>query len=1043
MADEQTPDDPMVHDYHAFTEGVGRTLDVAGGLAAALDVADYRRARDRAAGTLDVEAGLQAALGTMDESSIDVRILGLTALRVQGELSTTWGKPRERGLLAVLLLHIGRTVPTETLVRWVWPDDGPLPRNVPVTTHTYMARLRKALRDAGASYRIRAWSGGYRLDGDRSTVDYHRFTALRREAQTLLRNGEPHRAVEKARQAVGLWQDRPLADLHSDWADNWRRGVVASEWLPSNITLLEGLLELGDHSEVLSRLDVLQPNHPHDVDLMKLRMSALHGLRRYNDVTTYYLRTRRQLRADGNDRAAEYMRQFHDNTMRDRGASVHMTRLVPRQLPSDMKFIGRESLLTAIEAAAQAAGPSPRVIALGGAAGIGKTTLAVHWAHSARHRFPGGDIFVSLNRFADRPDSTVAAVVDDLLIALGQPPDPTLTQQAKKSLLSRLLENRRILLVLDDVQATFHVQELVDLLTDGLIIVTTRSHVTTLPDEFGPYRITVGPMTDEEATDLLAARLGDDRRRHENDVENLARLGQGLPLLVTVLAEYILSRPAPVSLTTNLRIIANDTTPVQADVLFTLSYQALPISERRMFRLLGLHPGPEFSLSTARAYGGTTTPHTRRSLTALVDAHLLDRSDTVDRYRFHDVIHAFAGRRAARDEQSDVREATEQRGIDHYVTAATQAYRWLQSDHAVAQGIQTAYTVEPVVFTNATQARSWFDQERGNLVESVRAAAARGYHTHAVRLAAIVTALLDRHGYHESSRAVYEVALASARTLTDRKAEAAAQVGLGTVLLALRDYPRAHRSLTAGLRYVEDHGDPRGQAALLRQLGSLEMRRDDPAGAVHWYRQALDVVGDIESLCWTHCALGESHRILGDHDKAFVHLHQALSFAAQIGDESARAATLFELGSVHRDLGDPHRAVEHCEQALIVLDTAPAPDLAVTTRIHIALAGFYLDLDDLGAAMRSARRTIELARQTFDIAAEARGHDLLGSVLAESRDPLGAVAAWRTAAELFERTGMTKLVATIRERIAVTPIDPVEPDPLTTGVSGQGCDALS
>jgi DNA-binding SARP family transcriptional activator len=340
MSDEHMPDDPMIRDYHACTAKVAKTLDVAGGLAAALDIADYRRVRDRAAEMLDVDAGLRATLDTMIDKSpaIRFRILGSTVIRADGESTTVWGPRRERGVLAVLLLHAGQPMSTETILRWVWPDDAPRPVDVPATIHTYVARLRRKLRSTGDSYQIVARAGSYRLDVDLSTIDYHQFVTLRRDAQRLLRDGQPRQAVDHARRAIELWQSRPLDELNSERAENWRRAAVANEWLPANITLLEALLELGDHTEVLERIDTLQPEHPHDLALMKLRLAVLYALNRGAEAAASYFTARRQLLIAGNDRAAEHLRQLHDNLWEGKahaGAPIHAAGgLVPRQLPS-------------------------------------------------------------------------------------------------------------------------------------------------------------------------------------------------------------------------------------------------------------------------------------------------------------------------------------------------------------------------------------------------------------------------------------------------------------------------------------------------------------------------------------------------------------------------------------------------------------------------------------------------------------------------------------------------------------------------------------
>jgi tetratricopeptide (TPR) repeat protein/DNA-binding SARP family transcriptional activator len=993
------------------------------------------------AGATDIEAGLQAALDSMaDQSAPTFRILGPTSITVDGEPTSAWGKPRERAILAVLLLHANRPVPLTTILEWAWPDDAPRPANPATTIHTYAARLRHALRGAAGSPQIRAQHGAYRLTVNSSAVDYHRFVHLRRKAQELLRSGHPGQATQRARHAIGLWQGPPLDELSSDRAAAWRHGVMAREWLPANITLLEALLVLGEITEVLARLDTLHSDHGHELELMKLRLDALYALNRVTEATAFYFHARRTLLDAGNDPGAEHLRQCHDNLRAGRtqhGTSVHASgRLVPRQLPGDTLFVGRASALIAIDAASQT-GSRGRLITVEGPPGIGKTTLAVRWARSARHRFPDGEIYINLSRYTERPDITVPSVVDDLLIAFGQPLTPALGLHAKKVLTRQLLEDRRILVLLDDAQDTPHLRELIDLFIDCLVIATSRAPLRRATEGFHPHRVVVGPMTRGESTELLLTRVGEGRTIPEEDLGNLVRTAHGSPLMVSILAEYVLSLPPWQSTSATPQLVTETATPIQ---LLTLSYQALPAPERRLFRLLGLHPGPEFSLATARAVADGTTDQARRGLSALVGAHLLSPVDTPDRYHFHDIVHAFAAQCAETDEAPAARTAAEQRGLNHYIAAATQAHRWLRGDHGVP-GFEVAEAVEAVVFTNTAQSRTWFDRERGNLVESVRAAGARGHHEHAVRLVPVVAALLERHGHHEDSRTVYEVALVSARTVGDRTAEATALVGIGTVHLALGNHAEARRCLIAGLRFTEDYGDSQGQAALLHRIGRLETAQGNHRAAITRYRDALEIVrevDDLHGLCWTHCRLGEAHRALAQYDEAFLHLNRAEWFAVRIGDQSALANCLYELGTVHRDLRALPVAIAHYERALLYLDTTPTPDLALTTRLYIAVTEVNLGRGALSAAMRSAQRTIDLAKQTYDIIAEARGYDLHGDVHAACHDPLSATNAWQLATDLYERTGMTDLASAVLDKIAAMPPDSAEPGPPRATVTPQG-----
>jgi DNA-binding SARP family transcriptional activator/tetratricopeptide (TPR) repeat protein len=971
-----------------------------------------------------------------DKSEHDFQILGQTAIRIQGRIDERWGKPRERAMLAVLLLHAGRPVSIDNLIEWVWPDGDPGPRKPIPTLHTYATRLRRSLRSADKPVQLTAANGGYRLDVDRSAIDYYRFRALLSDARIALRRGQPRQAADLAARGVQLWRGRPLDDLRSSRADNWRHGVASDDWVPANIVLLEALLELGEFNNVLVRLNALQAEHPNHLELTKLRLTALHGLGREADATAYNFAVRRQLLSDANDRAAEHLRQFHGSLSGTRSQAGMPLRaagnIVPRQLPHDIAdFVGRDELLSAIsEATVTASGdPAPGVIALDGMAGVGKTALAVHWAHSARHRFPDGDFFVNLNGFSDGPSIAASTVVDDFLAALGHPPDSTMPQQSKELLLSRRLANRRTLVILDNAKDTEHIKELVTLLSSSLVIVTSRHRLTTLTAATNARRVQVEPMTATEATTLLSARLGPHQHIDDHDRTRLAQLCGGLPLAISVLAEHVLTRPATQHSEFAERLDRqelltgageDDGGLANAQMLFSSSYETLAAPEQRLFRLLSLHPGPDIGVDVACAYDSRTRVETERSLDILVGAHLIEQLEAHARYRFHDLLREFAAQCAEQDETPDARKAAERRAVDYYLAAASQAHRRLHSGHVAAPGLPIDDAIEPVVFADAAQAQSWFHQERTNLTETIRFTAARGHHGHAWRLADTVAALFDRHGYYANSCMVRELAAQSARMMGDRKAEASSLIGLGMVHMILGDHAQAQQCLDMVLTFAKGNGTERGQAAILHQLGRLDLLRGDPAGAITRYRQSLDVmqrVDDQEGLCWTHCRLGEAHRMFGQPDQALMHLYQAQCFAHRIGSESAQASILIEISSVYRYRGEIRTAAGYCDQALLIVDAMPIPHLAVTTQMYTALAETNLEQGNFNAATRHAQRAVTLSQQTHNVPAEARAHDILGDIRVADGEFNDGVLAWQLAAELYDRIGITSRTAIVRAKI--------------------------
>lgn len=875
-------------------------------------------------------------------------------------------------------------------------------------------------------------NGSYRLDVDKSLIDYHQFRSLITRARTHARRQDPEQAVECAEQALALYRGRPLDDLSSAPAAAWRKRVLQDEWLPAHTILLEALLAIGECDQVLARLNDLQVDHRYDMGLAKLRMSALHELARSSEATAYYFDIRHHLLEEGDEQGANHIRQHHESlrtqqqeTSRARPAES----MPPRQLPRDIvEFVGRDGLLRDLdEATATPAGTSGRVVIVDGMPGVGKTALVVHWAHLARHRFPDGDIFINLNGFADGGAVSQSTVIDDLLTAFGHPPDDTLTLRSRELLLSKLVANRRCLIILDNARNTAHVQDLIALLSHCLIIVTSRQRLTTLSATTGARRARVEPMSDDEGAELLSVRLGPNQQIAVDDRSLLVGLCGGLPLMITLLAEHITSSSAAQLSTFAKQLDAKqlivsigedgDGSTV-ARTFFSWSYRALDPPEQRLFRLLGLHPGPDVGVELACACDGRTPAETKRSFGILVGAHLLERPEAFDRYRFHDLLREFAVHCAAQDESPEAQQAAERRIVSYYLATATRAHQLLYPGKPTAPVLEPEPGVEPTELQNAGQARFWFDQERTNLTAAVQRAAAGGYHQHAWRLADTVATYLDRCGAYEDSRTIREIAVASAAATGDQEATASSQAGLGMALINLGLHSQARLCLDASLQYAIDSGNERGQASVLYHLGKVEMSRGDPGAAVDLLRRSLDVAqrnNDHDALCWTHWSLGQALRTLKNHDAALTHLHQGIFHAQHIGDKSAHAANLDQIGAIHQAQGDHQGATAYCEQALIELKGTP--NMAIALQVRTRLAEIDLERGDAKAAKQRAWHALAECKRTHDAAAEAWLLEVLGHAQASLGETAAAVKTWRRAADLHHRVGNMARSAVVHAHI--------------------------
>jgi tetratricopeptide (TPR) repeat protein/DNA-binding SARP family transcriptional activator len=960
-------------------------------------------------------------------------ILGRTALLIDGTVQEAWGRPKERGVLSILLLYTGRWVSVETLIEWGWPEETSQPRNLAPTIHTYTGRIRKWLRQMPSQPVLESGNGSYRLAVDKSQIDYFQFLTLIGEARAHAKRQDFRQTADFARRALDLWRGRPLDDLWGEPARAWRQRVVQDDWLGANRTLLAALLELSEFDEVLTRVGDLQTDHANDVTLAAHRMSALHGLGRYEDETAYYISVRQTFKQQGDDAAMEHLRRHHEELRSrvDGPGSTQNTEptVTPRQLLHDVAdFVGRQDLVTALDAAvANSVGrPASGVVVVDGMPGVGKTALVKHWGHRVRQYFPDGDLYVDLNGFSEDSMLPRSTVVDDFLGALGCAPDMELNSRARELLLTRVLSGRRTLVVLDNARDAKHVEKLVALLPDALVIVTSRQQLGSLSARTGARRVQVVPMTPAEATSLLSRRIGTRRHVPHKDLVRLAALCGGLPLIITLMAEHVAAWPAGHVAAHAERLdwrqvifeVGEDAGSINVRTFFSWSYESLGPAEQRLFRLLGLHPGTEFSIDAACALDGRPRAESVRSIRTLVSAHLLQRANALDRYRFHDLIREFARHCADSDEPTAERQAAVLRVASFYLASAVRANRTLYPSRVNASELAVEGTVEPVEITDAEQAKAWFATERTALVAMINSAAAAGHHDHAWRLADAAVIFFDRNGFYEDSLSVQRIAAASARTVGDEVGEASALVGLGRVCLAIGDHAEARRHLDRALRLVEDLGHEVGQVAALSLLGKLETQRGDLPAALEIYRRGMRIAqrtDDRQGMCWTSYRIGQVLRATEQHDRALVYLARSQILAERDGDQSAHASTMIEIGLVQHDKGEHSIAAAHCEQALTIAEAIP--DLAVTADACLALAEINTALGKAPAAIGFALRAIGMSKHNT----AAHAFDVLGDCHHASGDATAAATAWQEAAERFEQLGNPTRAALMRAKSAHIP----------------------
>jgi class 3 adenylate cyclase/tetratricopeptide (TPR) repeat protein len=689
------------------------------------------------------------------------------------------------------------------------------------------------------------------------------------------------------------------------------------------------------------------------------------------------------------------------------GGAAAATRTLPRDIAS---FTGRQrELAELVGAVAGAAGPGGvvGVHAIGGMAGVGKTALAVHAAHQLADRFPGGQIFLPLHGHTpgQQPVGPADALAS-LLQAAGIPAARIPPGVEERMALWRdRLAGRRLLLVLDDAASSEQVLPLLPGAGASVVLVTSRRHLSALEDATA---ISLDTLPPGEAAGLLA-RLADRPGLGPEDpaVAEMTRLCGFLPLAIGMVARQLHHHPAWTAAgraaelavaAGRLELMATENLSVAA--AFNLSYEDLAEDQRRLFRRLGLHPGPDIDGHAAAALDGTGLAAARRGLEALYDQYLL-AEPAAGRYRMHDLIREHARALAAGDPADG--DAALERLLDYYLHTALAAGQQLPTIGIDTQPLPPARPPEyaPPMSTPG-QAVSWLEAERANLQAAAGYAAACGRPRHATLIAAAMAAFLGAGGYWDQALAVHRTAVDAARHAGDRPGQARALLLLAGPQFRTNDRAGAVASSQQALALYRDLGDRAGQAWALTGLGWFHQVASDYAPASACEQQALDLYRDLGDRAGQADALGglgEVQQETADYRAAAASSRQALELYRDLGERPGQASALIGLGDVHRLTGDYPAATASLQQAQ-ALNRDPV-DRYAQAWIANQLGVLHRLAGDYRAAAASHRQALQILRQVGELAAQGYARNNLGLVQQETGDYRAAAASHQRALRLM------------------------------------------
>ena len=903
------------------------------------------------------------------------------------------GTPQQQAALAALLLRDGHPATLSQLVDAVWGTDPP--RTAVQTLRTYISRLRAAFRrsEGGQAVRLESVGEGYRLRLEQSALDLTVFQRRVAAAETERAAGNLEAAAAQLHAGLQLWHGVALSGVPGPFAE-LQRDRLEEVRLAALGTKFEIDLELGRHEGAAAELTALTSEYPLRERFRQLLMLALYRSGRQADALTLYQDTRRVLitklgiepgpalqavhqrilgadpdlawqprsstsagrQTPATDR--EELADFSAQQPKDFGTDVDPERRTdatpwapvrPAQLPGDItSFVGREDEL-ASSFLSDSDGRYPPVV-ISGMAGVGKTTLAVHWAGLMAERFPDGELYLNLRGFdADKPLSPAKAM-RDVIDSLGVPPNRVPgSPEGLASLYRSLFARRRFLLVLDNAQDAEQVRPLLPGAAGCLTIITSRNRLDGLLVAEDARFVPLGLLTQVEGIEFLIRRVGRDRVFAELPAaEAIVDLCGRLPLALGLASARAVLRP-----TFPLAAIAAELRESQGGLdaftsfdshtdmrsVFSWSYRALSPGAARLFRLLSLHPGPDIAVPAAASLAGVRPEDVRRQIGELVEHHLLT-ARVPGRFSWHDLLRTYAAERCADQDDENVRSAARRRMFEHYLRSAHHADELL-APHRDREALPPAPAdVFGQLLTDQRAAADWLQEERPVLMAVVEQAGRDGAASRAYcwQLAAAMEQFLDRRGRWQDQLHIQTTALEAASRGGDVRGKATALRALGLVNCRLRRYDDAFRFLFEALDLFGKLNDRVGQGRTHRYSAFTANATGDHNRALNHYRAASEcyqAIGDRSGQAAVMNEVGWTYLLMGQYERAVVQCEKAIAQHQEIGDRSGEAAAWDSLGYAQHHLGRYEQALASFRNAVDIYRVINDHSLEADTLVHM------------------------------------------------------------------------------------------------------------
>ena len=920
----------------------------------------------------------------------------LGSLRVwRGEAAIDLGPVQQRVVLAVLALQAGRPVGRQQMINAVWGEAPP--RHAVNLVQRHVSGLRRVLepsRPGRAPSGLLTWTeAGYLLTMPAGALDLAGTRASWPGPGRRGRRATSGRPPGRCGRRCGCGAGRVCDGLSSPFLDAQRDRLAESR-----IGVIEERIELelaiGDHADLIAELRDLIAEYPLRERLHGLLMLALYRAGRQADALAAFREARRRLREELGVEPAAPLQRLHQQILaadpqlaaalaaeahRRRRRHVGPRRPLPAQLPHRIAdFTGRAAELDRLDTLLAGdrgdTGTSVVITAIAGTAGVGKTALAVHWAHRVSGLFPDGQLYVNLRGFdptgsAMKPAEAIRGFLDAFGVAPQQIPA---SLEAQAALYRSLLAERRVLVLLDNAADEDQVRPLLPGSAGSLVIVTSRNQMPGLIVTEGAQPVLVDLMSAVEARQLLSRRIGESRVSAEAEAaDGIIALCARLPLALMLVAARAATHPGfrLSALAAELReaggsldVFGGEDQATNVRAVFSWSYQRLSVAGRRLFRLLGLHFGPDVNTAAVTSLAGMPRDQVRPALAELARAHLVTER-VPGRFTFHDLLRAYATEVAYTEDPEDYRLSARRRMLDHYLHTAYRA------DNLLNRHRDRPFTltgsgpgVTPETPADQKQALAWFEGEHAVLLAALRQAT--GFDTHVWQLAWVLASFLEYQGHWRDWRDSQRIALDAGRRLSDTLAQAHSHLFLGSASSRLSSYQHARAHLRHALDLFRELGDDVGQAEAHNNLCYMLDRQGLYREALSHAQQGLALftaAGHDTGRARALNAVGWFHARLGDYQQALIYCQRALDLQREIGDRFGEATTYDSLGYAHRHLGHRREATTCYQQAASLY--GDLGDLYNEADTLVSLGDAHQSFGDGKAARRAWQRALTIFQQ--------------------------------------------------------------------------------